>query len=190
MANLILRQQGTTAGYNTTDGWVALQVDDSGNLNTAINSGSVVKTITIANTATTYAAADCVGTLTEITNVPTNSNGVALLESITIRDSDNVKATLDFLIFVSTPTGTFTNDSAPTITAAEFAKAKAKIRIPNPDSAQSYLTVNSKAIYCLPNAGILIQPTTTSLFVLVLATAAHVFSNASALAIDFGFIQD
>jgi len=86
-----------------------------------------------------YTAGMCIGGVLQLA---VEKYRCLALEGLTINDSDNKKAPLDFLFFDQAPTGTFTDAATPTISAADCAKVIARHSV----AAADYLTLGGVAV--------------------------------------------
>lgn len=103
-----------------------------------------ISPITLALSLTAYSAGDCIGGLLEVAG---QKYKALLLQSLCIVDGDNQKPPLDILIFDSQPTGTFTDNVALTLTAADARKIIARVSIATGD----FITVGGVGVACPSN---------------------------------------
>ncbi len=89
-----------------------------------------------------YAAGDCLGTVKKITSGGIQ-NPFMLVHAVTVKDADNQKKDFDIVFFNAEPTaGTYTDNAAASIPAADLAKVIGVIKV----VAADYTTYGSVAI--------------------------------------------
>lgn len=109
----------------------------------------------------------------------------ALLNSIVIVDVDNEGIQIDFVFFDSEPTGTYTNNAAAAIDAADTSKVVGHVSVLTTD----YIAVGTDKIGHKAPANLQIQGRATDdLYVLAIARGTPTFAAATDLTFKFGII--
>ncbi len=133
--------------------------------------------------ATAYSANDVVGTVLTLTNAIPNK--VGFLENLLIIDRDNQKPNLSILLFNTQPaTGTYT-DNAVLALATDHTNLIAQV---DTDDA-SWRTLGTNAILNLVCLDRLTVGASTNLWAVVVTRSTPTYTQATNLAVKFGFLQ-
>lgn len=148
---------------------------------------NIVKTIPTVS-LTIYAPNDVVSTGgVAITGAMRISGGNGILQSILVKDAANQKPVIDILIFDSALAGTYTDNAAFTLDAADVSKLIRKISILSAD----YQTIGSKAYADVQLNRVVKASGSANLYALiVLQSGTPTFVAATDLQIDFGFSRN
>ena len=147
-----------------------------------------IQSPTVTVTAGAYHANDNIGGLLTLTNVA-ESPGVGLrLTQISVVDSANQKAQLEFLFFSSNPSAsTFTNNDAPVIHANDVSKYLGRVAV----MASDYLTVGAKAVACVSNIGLaLVANASRNLYCVILTPGTPTYVATTDLIVNLALYPD
>ena len=155
-------------------------------------SALIAPTVTVS-TSPAYTAGDVVGGALAITSAATrvssNKGGTAVLLSLSVIETGTQKPALDILLFSALPTGTYTDNVAPTISTADIANCMGKVSV----LAADYNTVGTLSIATLA-VGVVIAVGTavasTTIYAVPVTSGTPTFSATTSLQIKFGFLQD
>jgi hypothetical protein len=131
-----------------------------------------------------YSANDIIGGVITIRQAGANNN---LLVHLGIFDDDGQKVRIDFLFFDDELTGTYTDNAALTLDAAD----KSKLRGVAPVYATDYFDVGADAM-ATANVQLslfLIDRTIENLFVIALVRGTPTYTTTSSLRFEFGFLD-
>jgi hypothetical protein len=188
--NLLRKILGTIQGENgftiPTSSAAGTIQEVSGTV-TAGGITTVVKvTPPLDSSATQYAAGDALGAAFEIPEAVRAGILTGNFHSITAIDLEGLSTSFELLLFSEEPTAsTFTANAPPTIAAADAANLLAKVTVTPGD------LIASIDITTVANIGTAVKSTnTTSLWGAVVVTSTPTYSNASAIRLHFGFLQD
>jgi hypothetical protein len=172
----------TVTGPLTDTQLRATAVPVSGNLGGKM---AVIKDTTVVSTSPTYTSGDAVGAKRTLANALT-SIGTGVLESITVLDRANQKATLEIFIFDADPTNATITDNAAFVFSTDDLKVLARIEVGPSD----YVTINSKAVATIKGIGVALKAAGTSLYVVVVTTDTPTYAATTDLQLIFGILQD
>lgn len=132
-----------------------------------------------------YSAGDAVGSGYMTLTAACHCEGKATcLESVTVKDAAGQAPALKILFFRDTPTGTYTDNSAADLSAADIANACGQVNV----QSANYLTTDSYSIQTLSDIGLVMRATPGyDLFVVVVAAGAYNAAATSDLSIELGF---
>jgi hypothetical protein len=136
-----------------------------------------------------YTAGDCVGTIQGIT---VSQYGTSILKNIVVTDADNEKANLTFVFFKRSPAGTFTDNAAFPLSAADLLLVVGKVNILSTD----YETIASRAIadvecsIVLKSEGSGSPPSSETIYVGILTTSTPTYTATSDLGVKLGLLMD
>lgn len=135
---------------------------------------------------TQYTSGDVVGGLLDFgALIAVNNRGV--LKSLLVLDADNQKAALTLLLFASKPAGTFTDNSALALSAADLALVTAKVDVAPTD----YETFDSKALAQIDVATVLASLNSDRhLYGVLVTTGTPTFTDTDRLKLRAGVLND
>lgn len=145
--------------------------------------------LTPAISTSIYAAGDCVGTIMPVT---VSQYGTTVLKNIVVTDNDNEKANLTFVFFKRSPAGTFTDNAAFPLSAADLGLVVGKANVVTTD----YETINSKAIadvecsIVLKAEGNETPPTSSTIYMGILTTGTPTYTTTTDLGVKLGLLMD
>ncbi|MFZ3130708.1 MAG: hypothetical protein WA125_06290 [Desulfosporosinus sp.] len=149
-------------------------------------------TTAIANTAATYSGTTsvpvCVGTTFTLANIMRINEGKCEIGGITLRDGDNIKASLLLFIFKTAPSaGTYTNTSAP-VFSTDFDNIIAVI----PIYSNEYSMAGDKAVADFTPTPRILKSGVNSkdLYGLIVSTGTAVYTHANALSLDISVFRE
>lgn len=150
------------------------------------NMVSIAPTVTITATPD-YSAGDCVGGIVTVSSaVNTKSNRPIRLTNVTLTDNAGQAPALSLLFFRATPAGgTYTDNSALVLDASDIADLVGVVRI----AAADWYTVSSKSLVAVNDLNMIMDITTTSLFMLVVADGAYNAGATTDLTVKLGVDQ-
>lgn len=140
---------------------------------------------TFAQDTSAYSSGDVVGGLVNLGALRAIS-ATAVLKSLVVLDSANQKAALTILLFSGLPAGTFTDNGALVLSAADLALVVAKVNV----LASDYETVASRAIAQLDLSLVLKGLDGTRNLYMVIVTTGTPTYTALCLKIRFGILND
>ena len=150
---------------------------------------TAVVSVTPTITAGAYHANDVIGGAEKLAAAVRKPVYTAILNSLVVTDRANQKALLDIWLFSILPTGTYTDNGAPTVSAADFAKLIGHVQI----AVTDYTSIDSKAVACLRGLGLALQGAgagSKDLYAVITTTGTPTYSSTSDLTLQFGFVQD
>jgi hypothetical protein len=152
-----------------------------------VGGNSILITPTWTITAGAYTAGDVIGGELTLTNAMRVTSGSGVLHSITIFDADNEGAEMDILLFDANPSGTYTDNGAPTWNSADEAKFIGHVAIATSD----YLTINAQKLVTKTNIGLTVKANgSQNLYAVIVLTGAPTYGTTTDLTIRFGFLRD
>lgn len=170
---------------NTDGDYEPLSVDALGRLWThEVGHRGVFLDTTAVSTSPAYTTLDLVGGIRTISNWALVAGGSAILESLTVFDVGNQKATLEFLFFSATPSGgTYTDNGAATFAAGDAALCIGRVTV----NATDYITLGGVGVACLKNLMLPLPVTGTSLFALAFnVTTTPTYAATTNLHVAYG----
>jgi hypothetical protein len=152
-----------------------------------VGGNSAIVSIVPTITAGAYSAGDVIGGELALTNAMRVTSGTGVLHSLVLFDADNEGAAMEVMLFDSNPSGTYTDNGAPTWNAADEAKFLGKVSIGTGD----YITVNAVKLLCKTNIGLAVAANgATDLYAVVVVTATPTYGTTTDLTFRFGFLRD
>jgi hypothetical protein len=110
-----------------------------------------------------------------------------VLHSVAVFDADNEKAAFDILLFDANPSGTYTDNVAPSWNSADYARFLGRVTIATTD----YLTVNSRAVAVKTGIGLVVKANgSQNLYAVPVVSGTPLYSSTSDLTLRFGFLCD
>jgi len=158
----------------------------------SILSGSVggfseVVTVAPTVTAASYSAGNAVGGKQTLANAVRTASKTAILDSITLLDRSNSKATMEIVIFDSDPSAATITDKTAFVFNTDDLKVLARLSV----AATDYVTINSKAIVTLKGLGVVVKAASgTSLYAALITTGTPTFAATTDIQLKYGFLQD
>lgn len=145
----------------------------------------VIAVVPVLDTSA-YASGDLIADATAIAGTARVTGGRAILQSLTIIDSD-AQGVAFSIYFMSTDTSFGTFNAAPNISDANLAAGLlGRVDVATAD----YTTVSGAKVASLKNIGLVVEvPATTMWFAIVNSTGTPTFT-ASGLKLVFGLLQD
>lgn len=154
-----------------------------------IGGKSISVTPTITTTNVPYSSGDVVGGLITLTGASRASSKTSILKSIHIKDDNNQKQPLTFLLFnVDPSTGaTIIDNTAFAYGSSALSKQICKVNVDTTD----YETIDSKGIADIDNFNKVISSNNGTFYLIILTTGTPTFgANSTSLQITFNFLQD
>lgn len=136
------------------------------------------------STAPAYSSGDAVGTVMDV-SVGTPL-GTGLVKSLTVIDIDNQKAPLTVLLFREQPAGTFTDNAALPLSAADAKLLVAKIDV----AAGDYVTINNRAVAQIAVSLAFTANRDRTLYMAVLTTGTPTYTTTASLRLLLGLLLD
>lgn len=159
----------------------------------SVRKARIAVTPTVSTSA--YAIGDCVGSTMTFTSaaLASGGTGVIVAANITCRAANTVTPDLDLLLFEASPSGTFTDNSAPTLTDANLEAAlpltTIKFRTADYIALPSNTTVAGRALDGQPAIDFICSGS-ANLFGLLIARAAFTLASSSDLVVALHVLQD
>jgi hypothetical protein len=148
------------------------------------NTLPIIVTPTI--TAGGYSANDIIGGKIAIANAGRVSGGSGLIQSITVIDKAKIAAELEFYLFSADLAGTYADNAAEAISAADALLNIGHAII----LASDYKTLANYSIATIANVGLPYKCGVTSLYLIVRTTAGITYAATSNLQFRFGLLRD
>jgi len=145
----------------------------------------VTPTVTVSTTPA-YSANDVVGGKLTLSSVFRVANDTVRLDSITVLDNANQKASMYLVLFNANPTAATLTDNAALAFSTDFTKIVGTYFINTSD----FVTLNSKAIYSKSDVGLLLKGTETSLYAALVTTGTPTYTATTDLTLRLGFSRD
>lgn len=157
----------------------------------AVGGNSIQVSAIASNTAEAYAGTSdvpvCVGSKLTFTDAMRKNDGTGVLQSLDIIDTDNKKAPLILLIFNQDITGTYTNKSAPILSAND----KLNLIRAIPINTSDYMTVGGIAIADIsPGGRMLTSVGQKNLYGVLLTNASVSYLSINAVTAKLGIMRD
>ncbi len=152
----------------------------------AVSSSSIVVTATPVLDTNAYIAGDTLGALATLANVARTSAGCAILQSVTVIDSDNQGGAFDILLFNATVTCSAAN-AAWNTADSDMIKCQALVKVTAADYTTYGSTLNKVATF--RGLGIVVSPAATSMFLGTVSQDTKTYT-AAGLTIVLGFLRD
>ena len=153
-----------------------------------LESGNLPILVTPAITAGGYSANDIVGGKITIANAARDPGGSGLLHSLTIIDKGKQAAALEFFFFSADLAGTYADNAAEDISAAD---ALLNIGVISAASAD-YKAMANYSVVTVRNIGLpyKVASGATSLFLIVRCTGTPTYAAINNLQFRFGLLRD
>lgn len=150
-------------------------------------SDDVVLRPTITTTNAAYSAGDVIGGIITLTLSPSSSIPPVKLRSIVLKDDANQKPALQLLFFRSSPVGTYTDNGVVAPSTADLGNLVYVHIVGSADWVSIQGVAKAVASYELDD-GPLLQPATTALFMVIVATGTPDYTASSTdLTAELGF---
>lgn len=153
----------------------------------------IAVTPTVSTSA--YASGDCVGSIMTFTSAALATGGAGMVSSavITCQAANTVTPDLDLLLFEISPTGTFTDNAAPTLTDANLETARVlptiKFRTADYISLTSNTTCAGRSSDGQPAIDF-VTSGSANLFGLLVARAAFTLASVADIVVALRILQD
>lgn len=139
--------------------------------------------ITPVISTSAYASGDVVGTAGYY-RVDGTNNQKGLITQVNVVDSDGESAPLDFFFFNAAPEGTYTDNAAFALAAADLDKRLGYKSV----VASDYAAMGADSMATASPVNIILPPC-ESLYIIVVIRDAHTFTATSDLRFDIGILE-
>lgn len=150
-------------------------------------STSVISVTPVISASSIYAANDVVGTKMELALAGRVSGMPVTLQSLVITDLAMQNAALNIFIFQGNPaTGTYTDNLELDIDDTDMIQC---VGVLSTTDGQ-WLSAKDNSVFTMQNIGLIILPTTTSVWFVAKTTGAPTYATTSDLVFKFGFYRE
>jgi hypothetical protein len=148
---------------------------------------TAVITATPVITGGLYHVNDCVGPKLEFINAARISGAPVTIQSLVITDLAMQNAPLNFFIFQGNPaTGTYTDNAECAINDTDLIQCVGVLS----SSDGQWVSAKDNSVLTMQNIGLVISPTTTSVWVVTKTTGTPTYVTTSDLVIKIGFYRE
>lgn len=152
-----------------------------------VGGNSTVIEVTPTITAGGYSINDIVGGKQTLANVLRTAGKYAILQDLAIIDKEQQNAPLEILLFKADLAGTYSDNDAEAISAADALLCIARIQV----LASDYVSFANFSQVNIPSIGKLVYATSgTTLYALIKVGTAPTYASTSDLKLFFGFLRD